>query len=184
MLARHKVRTGLTALGQAELRLAFQRRRAGLPEHVLLLDGHPELHLVRIRRPDVVVEPRYQDPPVAPLEPGDDVSHRVQGIWRQSPELARMEIVGAAPDLDLGVEDAAQAGFQAGQTLANELTIRDEEVVGLELVRVLSHESWQDRASPLLLAFDPDPDVERRTSGGKGVLERLQVSDVLAFVVD
>ena len=95
-----------------------------------------------------------------------------------------MEIVGAAPDLDLGVEDAAQAGFQAGQTLANELTIRDEEVVGLELVRVLSHESWQDRASPLLLAFDPDPDVERRTSGGKGVLERLQVSDVLAFVVD
>ena len=173
-------RAGEVALEDAVARFAFESRRAGDLEQHLLVDWQllPALELFRRWVANFVVEARDEDPAVAVLQAGEEMSQGVEGIRNQAAEGARVEVDGGAGHLDLGVEVAAEPGQELEQR-----PVVDEDVVAPQLVGVGLQQVGQHLAATLLLALDQEAEVERRAAGGERVFGRLQRGEVLALVV-
>src|ERR1700687_3789397 len=85
--------------------------------------------------------------------------------------------------MKLHVEDASQSRRQGGIVVLVKAAIPHENRIALE-PRAIGPQVFSERlAADLLLAFDQEAEVDRRTAGRKEVLDRLEGRHMVAFVV-
>src|SRR5438046_2642580 len=79
-----------------------------------------------VGRPDPRFSTRTSTPAVAILELGDDPGEGVRRVLDDSAEPARVDVERAAPDIDLGVEQASQAEREGRLVALEEGGVRDD----------------------------------------------------------
>ena len=166
--------------------LPEQFRRAEL----LAIAGLVERQLLELRpllvaqRPHVVVEAGDLDAAALVLHLREDLREHHGGIGDRAAERAGMQIALRAAQIDLEVDEAAQAVADRGDAAVEHRRVRDHHDVGGEFVLVGLDEVVEIGGPDFFLALEDDADVHRQAAVLLQMrLDGLEVHEDLALVV-
>ena len=174
------------ALQGAVTALAEEARRTELLGVPLLVEWQPLplRALLFPERPHIVVEAGDLDASATILHLREDVGEHEGWIRDRPPERPGMQVRLRASEVDLKVDEAAQAVADRRHPAIEHRRIRDDDDIRLELVLVLFDEGVEVRRADLFLAFENDLDVHGKPAVLLQVrFDGLEVHEHLALVV-
>jgi len=138
--------------------------------------------LVRGRH-DSVLEAVDQHPPAPVAHGGERLHQTPRRVRHHVAAVARMHVVRGPLDRELDPEHAAATEIDGRAVRLVARAVGGVAQVGGEERAVLAHESGQALAAGLLLALEHELEPGRRHTQGLERLDRLDVGEVLRFVV-
>ena len=132
----------------------------------------------------IVVEAGDLDAAAAILHLREHLREHERRVGDRAAERARVQVGAAAAQVDLEVDQAAQAVADRRHAAREHRRVGDDDDVGVELVLVGADEVVEVGAADFLLAFEDELHVHRQAAVLLQVrLDRLEVHEHLALVV-